>query len=324
MKQAGVIGLDIGGTKIAAHISDGTLWSVGEVTRPTPPESKPEALHQATDKAQAKQAGREALLNTIIAVCRDLLAEAEKQQISIHAIGIGTAGQVDPDKGIVVDANENLVGWKGTPIAETVGQALGLPVVVDNDVRVMALAECTLGAGKDFQHVLCLTVGTGIGGAIVLNGKLWHGAHFGAGEIGYIKVDAEHSIEEVTSGPALERLYQEATDAIEPVSLREIVQRAQQGDAIARNVIVQAGAERLGTFLAPVLAFLDPEAVVVGGGISEIGNLWWQPFIAALRRFKLLSVQHMPILKAQLGNRAGMIGAAILAMQHVQNANKAP
>lgn len=319
-----VIGVDTGGTKIAAHISDGKVQSIIEMTRPTPTQAKPDALQTATNSGDAIIAGRTALLDSLTEICQALLTAASAEGIAISGIGIGTAGQVDTDNGVVVDANENLIGWKGTPVAKHLNTALNLPVWVDNDVRVMALAETHLGAAKDYQHTLCLTIGTGIGGAIVMDGNLWRGAHFSAGEIGYLysrpAAQGWHNIEHDYSGPGIEREYQRATKNTERISLREIAAHAAAGDYHAR-MSIRNMAHGLGTKLAPVLAFLDPQAVVVGGGVPQIGDLWWRPFVAGIRDFHLESVQQMPIVPAALGPRAGMIGAATLALSKLQEAD---
>jgi glucokinase len=308
-----VIGIDIGGTKIAGLVTDETYQPILERVITTPDAVKPTALINM-DRPQAEAAGRAALLHDVIALCRDLQREAEQQHHHIDAIGVGSAGQIDPQTGQVLDANDNLLGWRGTALGPTLVQTFGVPVAVENDVRAMAVAECHLGAGQPYEHVLCLTIGTGIGGALVLQKRLWHGAHFGAGEFGYLSASPTQTIEQVAAGPALERQYQAATQSPEMMSLQGIAQRALQGDEIARSII-QTGAEALGRVLAPVMAFIDPQAVVIGGGLAQMDTLWWQPFVESIQRFAVLSVQTTPVLKATLGHRAGMIGAAILAVQ---------
>lgn len=318
--QRVVLGVDIGGTKVAAYIDDGTATGQAYQTRATPPESQPHIL-TGVDKssaayAQILQNGREALLTVIVELCRDLIQIADEKRLYVTAIGIGTAGQVDTQTGTVVDANENLVGWKDTPIAAHVQNALKLPVFVDNDVRVMALAECTVGAGKGHPHVLCMTVGTGIGGALVINNQLWDGAHRSAGEIGYFYATPDETIEDRYSGSGLVRRYLEKYPAEPDLTLRDIAQRATQGDRACIEALRQ-GAHDLALVLAPVIAFIDPAAVIVGGGVVEIGDLWWQPFVETLQSFRLKHIRQIAIVQAQLGNRAGMIGAALLARQKV-------
>lgn len=308
-----VIGIDIGGTKVAGLLCDHNYEPLIEHVIPTPDAVKPASLMH-TERHQAEAVGRTALLNAVIDLCRRLQREAEHQNRSIDAIGVGSAGQIDPQTGIVLDANDNLLGWRGTPLGSTLEQTFGVPVAVENDVRAMAVAECHLGAGKLYESVLCLTIGTGIGGALVLQKRLWHGAHFTAGEFGYLAASPTQTIEQLASGPALERQYQDAVHSKESVFLPAIAQRALQGDETAQ-IIIQTGAQQLGRVLAPVIAFIDPQAVIIGGGLVEMDDLWWQPFIQTIKQFALRSVQLTPVLKAALGHRAGMIGAAILAVQ---------
>lgn len=320
-KQA-VIGIDIGGTKIAAHISDDTLWSINETTCPTPPAAQPPALKNPHyDHETILQNGREALLTTIIELCESMRDDAPAD-VEIIGVGIGSAGQINAEAGVVMDAVENLVGWANTPVAEKVGSALNLPVFIENDVRTMAFAESTVGAAKGYQHVLCITVGTGIGGAIILNGQLWRGAHFSAGETGYFysrpAANGWNNIEQDYAGPGIEREYQRVTQSEHQLSLREIADLARDGDFHAKTTIRNL-AHALGTKLAPVLFFLDPEAIVIGGGVPQIGDLWWQHFVAGIRDFQFENVRQMPILKAELGNRAGMVGAGLLAWQRLHD-----
>jgi glucokinase len=306
-----VIGIDIGGTKIAAQVCDERLQPLAEQVIATPAAAQPAALAASLDLESVYQAGRAALLGAIIELCRTLPLQFSH---TVAAIGIGTAGQVDPARGIVLDANENLVGWRGTPIVATLEAALQLPVAVDNDVRTMALAESTLGAGKAYDHLLCLTVGTGIGGALVFQRRLWHGAHFSAGEIGYLYADDQHTLEQRCAGPALEKQYHAQTDIALP--LPQIAQRALQGEAVA-TAILREGAVRCGRILAPVIALLDPQAVIVGGGMVAMATQWWQPFCTTIQNFHLRSVRQTPLQPAALGNRAGMMGAALLAWHKI-------
>ena len=291
--RTAVIGVDIGGTKIAAHVCNQQYETLYEKTIRTP------------DEADAQP-----ILDAVIAICRDLMQQGEAK--IIDAVGIGAAGQIHPETGVVLDANENLKGWKGTPVKAVVAAALNLPVYVDNDVRTMALAEATIGAGVGYDHLLCLTVGTGIGGAIIVNNQLWYGAHFSAGEFGYILHQPAQSIESVASGGALARAYARKTGTF--LSLPEIAQQASKGDTIAQEVITN-GAKALGETLAPIILFLSPHAVIIGGGVPELGDLWWHPFRAAIQRFGYGNVRQTPVLQAKLGSRAGVIGAAMLAWQ---------
>ena len=289
-----VIGVDIGGTKIAAHVCNRDNRTLYEDTCACP-----------------AQEGAEAILASVITLCRRLMHAAH--DYDIRAIGIGTAGQVNPHTGVIIDANDNLKGWVGTRIAERLHAEFALPIVVDNDVRAMALAECTLGAGRAYQHVLCLTVGTGIGGAIVLDGKLWHGAHFTAGEFGYIRESHHTTIEAVASGVAIEAVY----DGGRAYTLQEITQLASNGDRQAQQAI-RMSAETLAETLAPIILFLDPQAVILGGGVIAV-EPWWTGFTETITTLDFATVKQLPIRRAELGHRAGMVGAALLAWQGVDN-----
>ncbi|MEL6306934.1 MAG: ROK family protein [Chloroflexota bacterium] len=287
-----VIGVDIGGTKIAAHSCDSTFKTLHEISLPCP----------ATE-------GGDAIMNVVIECCRQL---QEKTDGELKAIGIGAAGQVNKNTGTVIDANENITDWIGTPIAHILGDAFAVPVVVENDVRAMALAEATIGAGKAYQHLLCITAGTGVGGAIVLNGRLWHGTHFSAGEIGYLYAGENLTLEDLASGIALQEDY----DFHLNYTLQEIAKRANEGERKARQIL-RDGSTILAEVLAPILAFLDPQALIVGGGVPQAGHWWWKYFLKTLEEYPLKSVQQIDILPAKLGNRAGMVGASILAWKGI-------
>lgn len=310
-----VIGVDIGGTKIAAHLSDGTEKSFAYTTVPTPADAHPSAIaglaEGSPEYAEALKRGRIATMQALIGVCRRLFIDARQQGLTVRGIGVGSAGQIDPLRGIVIDANPNIIGWRGARIVDELTAAFGVLVFVDNDVRAMALAETSHGAGQGFDNVLCVTVGTGIGGAMVQDGKLIHGAHFSAGEIGYLLAHGK-PIEQVYGGPAIARRYAEERQLREEITLIDVTKRALRGDTAARQVI-ESAAYGLGQHLAPVIAFLDPDALIVGGGVVAIGEMWWTPFLHAFKEFPLESVRSVPVKPAALGSRAGMIGAGVLA-----------
>ncbi|MDX2162197.1 MAG: ROK family protein [bacterium] len=327
-----MIGIDIGGTKTAAALLDAALVDAAAFgahalahlavqTNPTPPAAKPAALDGLLPGTPAYERaltdGRAALLDAVIGLCRALHALATQRGDVVRGIGIGSAGQIDPVNGQVIDANLNLVGWKGTPLAAAVRAATGLPALVDNDVRVMALAESSVGAARSFAHVLAITVGTGIGGALILNGRVWHGAHFSAGEIGYLYGKGGAPIESLYAGPAIERRFALAYPDYGALSLPQIAQRAADGDRTCADWIA-AAARDLGESLVPALVLTDPEALVVGGGVPEIGALWWDAFTNAIHESPLRAVQHLPILPAALGSHAGVIGAGLLALQSLK------
>jgi glucokinase len=301
-----VIGIDIGGTKIAGGClrMDGEGFILDEVRLVDTP------------------TGPEAIMRAVIELCRDLYAAYP----AAEAVGIGAAGQIDVERGLVHHAVETIPGWTGMPIREQVQQRIDLPVAVDNDVNVMALAEMHFGAGRDYRHMLFLTVGTGIGGAVVLDGKLWRGTHWNAGELGHILVDwhgervctcgAHGHLEAYAAGPAMATQYSRRSGLNTVLDLREISQRAQAGDAIAQAAI-QQGATILGLALAGLVNILDPEAVIIGGGVPGLGDIWWTPLREAFGTAVFPHLQTVPLLLALLGEQATMIGAARLACDRI-------
>ncbi len=295
-----VIGVDIGGTKIAAAVvaPNGALASeVSSILTPV-------------------REGPEAIVDTVIGLCHQLI---QRYPETIHAIGIGTAGQVDFARGVITYAVDTLPGWAGTPLRERVRTALGLPVVIDNDVNAMAAGEAQFGAGQGYESALFVTVGTGVGGALIVNGRLWRGANGSAGEIGHIVVDwrgmrmcncgqAGH-LEAYAAGPAIARHYCELAGIPAHDDLREVAQLAANGDALARKAVIE-GAQILGAGLAGLLNILDVQALIIGGGVPEIGDLWWNAFEAAVRANPLPCPQRVHLRRAQLGVSATLIGAA--------------
>ncbi|NUS57278.1 MAG: ROK family protein, partial [Streptomycetaceae bacterium] len=229
--------------------------------------------------------------------------------------------------------------WAGTPIRAYLRAAFpGLAVAVDNDVNAMALGELRFGAAVGLDSVLYVSVGTGIGGAYAIGGRLVRGAHHAAGEIGHLVASGSRRcscggvghVESVASGPAIEAAYAEACGATGPtgasgptgptgptsataerVGLREIVRRADAGDPAAAAVIAGAAAD-LGAVLGGLACAFDPQAVVLGGGVAGIGMRFTEPLARALRRGLLPAMAELPLLGAALGTSAPIVGAAAL------------
>lgn len=301
------IGVDVGGTKIAAGLvgPDGSVRFAR--TCPTPAQAGPRAVLDAVRDA----------------------AEGVRTAAAgpVAGIGVGAPGVVDASAGTVLSSTALLSGWAGTPIRAYLRAAFpGLAVAVDNDVNAMALGELRFGAASGLDSVLYVSVGTGIGGAYAIEGRLVRGAHHAAGEIGHLVASGSRTcscggtghVESVASGPAIEAAYAEACGASGPagvsaerVGLREIVQRADAGDVVAAAAITGA-AEVLGTVLGGLTCAFDPEAVVLGGGVAGIGAHFTAPLDRALRRGLLPTMAELPLLRAALGTNAPLVGAAAL------------
>lgn len=306
------VGIDIGGTKTAAlRVSvDGAV--LAREMLPTP----------AHDMEQT--------LATMVSAARAVLSP------QVRAIGVGAAGLVEKDTGRLVFAPN--LAWRNAPIVEVLWDTIGLPAVADNDNNVAAWGEYRLGAAQGFEHVLFIGVGTGIGGGIIVDGRLLRGANGFAAEVGHVVVQPGGPLcgcgnrgcwEQVASGHALTRAGREAArqhpqSAIarrsggDParVSGPLVTDAARAGDPIARGILAQVG-ERLGEGLAGLANVLDPQIVVVGGGAAEAGDLLLEPARTAFRG----SVEawahrpEIPLRRAELGNDAGAIGAAMLALE---------
>lgn len=299
-----IVGVDIGGTKIAAagFVVDGA--GVRRVT---------EALVAPTPAAE----GGDAIVHAVAEAVRAVAGHDP-----VTAVGIGTAGVVDPD-GTIFSATDAIRGWVGFPLRQAVTDAVGAPVSVVNDVHAAALAEAAVGAGAGADGMLMVAVGTGIGGAVVRGDGLVTGVTGTAGSVGHIEVVApphlagrrcpcggvDH-VEAFASGPGMERTYRDETGASR--TLREVSAAAAAGDPVARRVIDE-GARLLGRGLASANAVLDLETIVVGGGVAEIGAPYLSVVASAYREFAMPGPARARVVAASLGTGAALAGAALLA-----------
>ncbi|MGP7959247.1 ROK family protein [Sanguibacter sp. A247] len=293
------IGIDLGGTKIAGGLvsRDGAL--IGDVIRVATP----------------AQDGAEAILAAIL----DVVATLRLAHLRLDAIGIAAAGVIDDD-GCVASATDLLPGWAGTPVTHRIASATGLPVVTLNDVHAAALGEATVGAGRGRATVLLTAVGTGIGGGVVRHGRVVAGRTGIAGSVGHVVIPeavghvcscgVDGHAEAIASGPALERRY--AARSGERVSLQQVAVRATNGDAHAQTVLAD-GARALGRALATAVSVLDPDVVIVGGGVAQIGPPYLGRVATALREDLMPAVRDTPVVAAALGTEAPIIGAAVAA-----------
>lgn len=304
-----VAALDIGGTKIAAAI---VRYDTAGVA--------PAVMLSRSVPTEAKRGG-EAVLKTATETLLLLLRDARAQGLRPHGVGVSTAGRVDAMNGSIAFANEIMPGWTGQPIADVLHKASGLPVAVVNDVQAHALGEARWGAAKDAQTCLVIAAGTGVGGAVIAQGKLLRGKHGFAGEVGHISSSLAHGIpcvcggsghlELVASGSGIEARYAEAARLPEGETLSgaEISLKANQGDATAKRVIVRAGMA-LGEAIADLTNVLDPEIVVVSGSVIKAGTLWRQALQQGFERQIPEAQRDLPIVYARLGANAPLIGAA--------------
>lgn len=307
------IGVDIGGSKVAAGVVDETGAVLAEVRRPTP----------SLDVAEIE--------DTICAVVAELAGQGEAV-----AVGIGAAGWIGQDRATVLFAPH--LAWRNEPLRDALAGRIALPLVVENDANAAAWAEYRFGAARGERVVCCLTLGTGIGGGLVVSGTLFRGAHGVAAEYGHMSVvpggrrcacGNRGCWEMYASGRALARDARELAE-VSPMTAHRLLAlaggqgaaltgehvtaAAREGDPAAVQIFVEMG-RWLGRGLATLAAVLDPSVVVIGGGVAEAGDLLLGP---ATEEFH----QHLAgrgfrpaarLLLAELGPRAGLVGAADLA-----------
>ncbi|WP_025156841.1 ROK family protein [Leifsonia aquatica] len=291
-----VVGIDIGGTKTAAAIVDRAGRVSHRVERPTP-----------------AREGAEAILDAAAAVAAEAVVRSGAVPV---AYGVGSAGAFD-ERGVVVHATDHLAGWCGTDAAGGLAARLGAPVRVINDVHAAALGERALGGAPD--RFLFVAVGTGIGGAVVADGRVQRGASGMAGSVGHVRIPASRRrvcscggvdhVEAFASGPGIELTYAEFTGR--GVGLREIGRLAGGGDVVAAQVI-RVAAEDLGESLASAVVTVDPGTVVIGGGVAGLGRLFLDPLAGRLRATLRPPFSGVEVVAARAGNDAALLGAAAL------------
>ena len=238
----------------------------------------------------------------------------------IEAIGIGTHGFVDPAQGKVIYATETLRGWTGTKVKEQLERATGKLVEVENDANAAALAEAKFGAAKGYGRTVCLTLGTGLGGGIIWDGKLLSGGkHGGAAEVGHMILypngvlctcGREGCYEQYVSGTALVRRIKEAGLPITPQELFV----AAKTDPEAQKV-VDGFTKDLALVISSLQAAFDMDIVVIGGGVSESAELWWDQFN---RQLDLVLLNPLEVKVAKFENEAGILGAALLVLEKLK------
>jgi glucokinase len=245
---------------------------------------------------------------------------AEYPQSRYDAIAISTAGQVNAEEGFIIYANENIPDYTGTRIKAIIESRFHKPVKVENDVNAAALGEAAFGAARSFSDFLCLTYGTGIGGAIVMNGRIYRGAHGVAAEFGHMLT---HPLQD--SGAGSSKLYYEkvasttalvrAARQVDPdcIDGRTIFDKIRNGDD-RLNQVLQAWVAEVCAGLASLIHIFNPPAIVIGGGVMEQESLV-RLVEEQTKCLVMESFAKVSILKASLGNRAGLLGAASLFLR---------
>ena len=308
------IGVDVGGTNVKLALVDLNGKIVYSNTTPT-----------------RADLGYEHSIANIQNAIEELMKETNTNKDAIEAIGFGFPGQIDYQAGIV-RLLPNMPGWVEIPVAKIMEDKFGIQTKLDKDVRVATLGELKYGAGKGCQNLVCITVGTGIGSGLVFNGKLIRGAKNAAGEIGHIKMTMGDGpicgcgdygcFEAYASGPSIvaeakeyikggksSKFKELATEELSPYI---IAQAALQGDVVAKRIFTKMG-EIIGLGLTSVINLLNPEKVIIGGGVADAGDILFNPIRETVAK-RAMPIQGgaVEIVPAELGNTAGVIGASLL------------
>src|SRR5687767_8248690 len=317
-KKSYIIGVDLGGTKISA----GALSEDGT------------EAHGIRSIATQSDIGAEGVVDRIISiiegVMQDTIKETGATRKDFLGIGLGAPGPLDREKGIVVVAPN--LGWRDFPLRDRVTSRLGLPATLDNDANCATVGEWWLGAARGGRNVIGVTIGTGIGGGLIINGELYHGASDVAGEIGHTTIDlnGRHCkcgnygcLEAYASGPAIatrarEALVREDTASMLPsmvdgqldrITAETVYDASKRGDGLA-NEIVRDTARYLGAGLATLLNVINPDTVVIAGGVIRAGDTILNPLRTEVRRRAFRpAVEACRIVPAELPGTAGVVGA---------------
>ena len=311
--QPVAIGIDFGGTSIKLG-----LVAAGGLTQ------RAESL-----STLAYQRAEDLLAAMLVAI-----DNLRAQNPDVIAIGAGLPGFVNSRSGIVHHLT-NVPGWVNVPLRELLAMHTGLPAVIENDANAMAYAEWKYGAGRRGANVICLTLGTGVGGGLILDGKLFRGSHMGAGEVGNMSIDFRGVPGPYGNFGALERYVGNGPIAARAVARYEaagqtrriiectpylLAEAALGGDAVAREIWEETGV-MLGAALVDVVWLLNPDAIVLGGGVAQAGELIFEPIRRTIReRTSPVFYENLEILPAELGHDAGLIGCGALATDAFLNA----
>jgi glucokinase len=302
-----IVGVDLGGTRIRAALLDTDLNIL----------ARDETLTLADE-------GPDQVIGRMAAVAQAVMPG----QGRVIGVGVSSPGPLNPHTGVVL-APPNLPGWHNVPLAQRLRDALGYPVFIGNDANVAVLAEAARGAARGCQHAIYLTLSTGIGGGVLVDGRLLLGQEGFAAEVGHILMvvnDRVSSLEKEAAGPALARqaraLIEQGRDSL----LSELVQgdlshidsaligqAAQQGDALAREIVERAG-RIIGIGIVSLLHLFNPQVIVIGGGVSNLGDLLFVPMRAAVEAHVIDKgyLEGLRIERSALGDNVSLIGAAAL------------
>lgn len=276
----------------------------------------------------------------ILAIKDTIFALIRNYKTKPVAVGIGVPGLVEPHKGLI-HYLVNIPGWENVYLKRILENYLKVPVFLDNDVNVMALAELYAGCAKGNKNVICITLGTGVGGGLILEGKLYRGATFSAGEIGHIPLNEDGPLCNCGGKACLERyvgnryIVEEAINRIKNCKIPTIIPglikndysrlnpeilslALKKGDSLAKKIWQDVG-EKIGIVLAGVVNLLNPEKIIIGGGVAGAGEILFEAIRKTIKKRAMRGpVEKVKVVSARLRENAGIIGAGVLAKEEVK------
>lgn len=298
------IGIDLGGTKAKAGLFDSKVKLINFFTFNT-----------------AEYFNRKALISAICKSVKDLAIDSGVSFTRVKAMGLGVPGPVNCEKGLIYYF-PNIPGWKNTPAKKLFEKKLKIPVFLDNDVNLMALAEFYYGAGKGASNLLCLTLGTGVGGGLILNGEVFRGSNLVAGEVGHMPVvmdgkecgcQARGCLEAYVGNKAI--LARAKKFFGKNITLELLHKKAKAGNLNAQAIWNEA-ASYIGFTLTGIVNLLNIERIVIGGGVSKAGKVILDPIRKYIKKNAMeIPKKNLKVVRARLGYNAGLIGAAVFAKQ---------
>ena len=319
-KKNNIIGVDIGGTKIAAGIISNKGDLGNKVTIPT-----------------CAGEGKEKSLKQVISAIEQVIESSGLDKKSFTGIGVCAPGPLDPIKGIVQNP-PNLPGWVKVPLASIIKKKFKINTKLENDANAAGVAEMVWGAAKGYKNIVYVTISTGIGTGIIINGSVYHGKNGMAGEGGHVCIDYKDSktlcgcgrpscVEAIASGPATAKrllkklknpankkslIYRSVGGDLEKITMKTVAKAARNKDKLAIETIEEQG-KIIGIWLAGMISILDPEIIVIGGGVSSIGKMIFDPIRrTAYERSVNVYANETPIVRAKLQSSVGIYDAAAI------------
>ena len=310
------IGLDLGGTNLKYALGTSKAEIIVKYSKPS-----------LADQSQKK------IFENMFSAVDQLLQEAKKRNEKVNAIGVGSPGCVDFNNGKLLGPTPNFKDWANVPIKTNFEEKFNLPTWVDNDANLLALAESRKGAGRNYSTILCVTLGTGIGGGIIINHELHRGTHYSAAEIGHIIIEYDGKpcncgnrgcLEAYTAAPAMVERYRKKLKRsgvmfdFEDLNTELIFQKAELNEDLAKETIIEM-CDYLGVGLANVANTIDPDIIIIGGGVAEAGEEFIQRIEQVIRQNALKPIaRKLKVAKAELNLASGIMGAILLAVENYQ------